>query len=206
MTLLIDLKKIIKEHCDDVCCVNGTLLARDLRALALRHETEQEPVAEPVIGLVAAFDNGEEVWLSSHTGGAHKDGSFAELSLTFKPGDGSPSYVRHYRDINLTVDQPAPVKGEHDDFILVLAQFANAFPTDIFPPLSKLGRETLDYELIDCASAAMARHLGPTLSKAADIIQRLQLELEAKNRATFPMNKTREKHRRRTLRVINSKR
>ena len=62
----------------------------------------QPPIAgQPKIGLVAAFDDGEEVWLSSHTGGAHKDGSFAELSLTFNPGDGSPSYVRCYRDINL---------------------------------------------------------------------------------------------------------
>lgn len=65
----------------------------------------------------------------------------------------------------------------NDDFVLRLRSIANAYPEDIFGPVTDDERRE-HASLITRNSAAMGRHLGKFLAQAADEIERLEHEIQ----------------------------
>ena len=63
-----------------------------------------------------------------------------------------------------------------------LRAFAQAYPLDVFPPITDEERERLGAGLISRASAGMARHIGSFFTDAADRIEELEAIAELASR------------------------
>lgn len=76
-----------------------------------------------------------------------------------------------------------------------LRNCAQAYPEDIFPPLSKEDVTRLqsnNRHLLDRASAAMGRHFGPLFTAAADALEAKQAKIDALMLEYCPSEMTQE--------------
>ena len=67
--------------------------------------------------------------------------------------------------------QPVDRTDQAEEFIRRLRSFAQAYPEDVFPPLTVDERKALPRGTIDRISASMGRHMSKLMVEVADYLE-----------------------------------